>query len=103
MQNHFPKIPLIISIILLIFSSCIFWFLYQKINDNNMQAQNSATAWQTEALRRDEIKTLNNSIKSIEDNQTQLDAHFAQSSDVVPFLNTIEGYAPQVGGKAQVS
>ncbi len=59
--------------------------------------------WQTEANRRNEIKTLNDSVKMIEEEKIRLETHFAKSSDIVPFLDTIEGLAPKVSVETEVS
>ena len=103
MKNNFPKIPLILSAIFFVFFGFAFVFLYTKINDNNQKAEQGTIAWQTEALQRDEIKSLNHSIQMIADDRALLETHFAKSSDIVPFLDTIEKLAPEVGAKAEVS
>ncbi|MEK7104858.1 MAG: hypothetical protein AAB868_02345 [Patescibacteria group bacterium] len=58
--------------------------------------------WQTEALQRDNTRSLVNSIKTIEPERVLLETHFIQNSDVVPFLDTIEKKAKDVGVKAEV-
>jgi Tfp pilus assembly protein PilN len=102
MKNNFQKIPLILSVIFLILFSVAFFLLYNETNDNNQKAQDSTTIYQTEANRRDEIRTLDLSLQKIESDRSLLETHFAKSSDIVPFLDTIEKLAPQVGAKAQV-
>lgn len=102
MQSNFPKIPLLLSAIFFILSCIVFLFFYRVINDNNRESQLKEGEWQSEAFRRDEIKALDRSVKIIEGERVQLETHFAQSSDVVPFLDTIEGLAPQVGIQAEV-
>lgn len=103
MQNNFPKIPLLISAIFFLFSLAIFVFLYKITNNNNQQSYLRETEWQNEEYKRNEIKTLDNSVKKIEQERLQLETHFAQGSDIVPFLDTIEGFAPKAGVKAEVS
>ena len=103
MQSNFPKIPLLLSVIFFIGSSLIFLFFYRAINDNNQKLQSKEGEWQSEKLKRNEIKTLDHSVKIIEKERAQLETHFAQSSDIVPFLDTIEGLAPKVGVKAEVA
>jgi len=102
MKNNFPKIPLLISSLLFFICLFVFLYLYKDIKNNNKESQLAETQWQTEALRRDEIKMLDYSIKIIEKERTQLETHFAQSSDVVPFLDIIEGLAPRANIKAEV-
>ncbi|TSC77943.1 MAG: hypothetical protein G01um101424_77 [Parcubacteria group bacterium Gr01-1014_24] len=103
MQNNFPKTPLFLSIIFFIFSCSVFLYFLEEINNNNQESQLKEMEWQTEALRRYEIKALDRSIKIIEGERAQLETHFAKSSDIVPFLDTIERLAPQVGTKAEVT
>src|SRR3989338_9872107 len=102
MQNNFPKVPLLLSIIFFMFSCFAFFFLYREINNNNKKLQLAENEWQVEAFRQDEIKMLENSIKIVEGEKAQLETHFAQSSDIVPFLDTIEELAGVAGTKAEV-
>lgn len=103
MQSNFPKIPLLLSAIFFILSCLIFVFLYKAINNNNRESQLREGEWQIEAQRRDEIKALDHSIKIIEEERTQLETHFAKSSDIVPFLDTIERLASKAGARAEVT
>ncbi len=103
MQSNFPKIPLFFSATFFVLSLSIFLFAYKLTNDNNQGSEMKETKWQTEAARREGIKTLESSVKMIEGDRLQVEAHFAKSSNVVPFLDTIEGLAPKVGAKAEVS
>ncbi|MDR3519722.1 MAG: hypothetical protein P4L63_02450 [Candidatus Pacebacteria bacterium] len=102
MKNNFSKILILLSALLFISSCAIFVFLYREINTNNSKAESDTAAWQTEALRRDDITSLNNSLAQVSNDRSLLQTHFAQSSDVVPFLNTIEQLAPPTGTVAQV-
>ncbi len=103
MQNNFSKIPLFFSIIFFIFSCSVFFFFYKTLNNNNRKSQLAEIQWQTEALKRDEVKMLDYSIKIIEEERSQLENHFAKSSDIVPFLDTIEGLASKAEAKAEIS
>ena len=103
MKFNFPKIPLFLSVALLILCSLSFFLLYKKVNSNSVLAKQAEGDWQNEASRRDEIKLLNDSIKAIAAEKEQLETHFVKSSDVVPFLDTIEGLAPQANAKAEVT
>ena len=103
MQNNFPKIPLFLSVIFFICSTLVFLFFYRAINNNSKELQLREEEWQSETLRRDGLKTLDYSVKIIEKERTQLETYFVQSSDIVPFLDTIEGLAPKVGVKAEVA
>lgn len=102
MKNYFPKISLLFAIILFLFSCFVFVFLYKQINTNNQKAETDTITWQTEALRRNDITLLNNSLVQVSNDRALLETHFAQSSDIVPFLNTIEQLSSSAGTKAQV-
>jgi len=102
-QNNFPKIPFFLSIIFFGISLFIFLFFYRAININNKESQSKELEWQTEMQRREAIKTLDNSVKMVEGDKAQLETHFAQSSDVVPFLDTIEGLAPQASVTSEIT
>lgn len=102
MQNKFSKMPLFLSILFLGISLFFFLYLFRKTNENNQKLQIAENEWQREILRRDEIKMLDRSVKIIEGERAQLETHFAQSSDVVPFLDSIERLAVSAGTKAEV-
>ena len=102
MKNLFNKKSPIFSLIILVFCCFMFVFLYRQIDINKNAYQNDETKWQQETERRNGIKLLNSSISKIEDEKNLLETHFAQSSDVVPFLDTMEATGAKVGVKAQV-
>jgi Tfp pilus assembly protein PilO len=94
MKNNFQKTSLLVAILFLISVCSAFVFLYDKINDNNQKAEQGTEAWQTESHRRAEITLLNNSLNQISNDRSMLETHFTSSSDIVPFLNTIEQLEP---------
>ena len=100
--QKFKKVPLLLSVIFLAFSSTVFVFLYKGAKSNQMISEKMQTEWQTEATRREGIKSLDRSIKAIEDKRILLESHFAQSSNVVPFLDTIEELALEAKAKSEV-
>ncbi len=102
-QNNFPKTPVFLFTTFFCIFLLAFLFFYRAININNRESQIKEEKWWNEALRRDEIKTLNYLIGVIEGERAQLETHFARSSDVVPFLDTIEELAGKVGVKAEVA
>ena len=104
MKIKFQKLlPALLTSLLLLAASCfVFLFLYREINNNNKISQLAQMAWQREATYRDEMKSLDLSIKMVEKEKTQLETHFTKSSDIVPFLDTVEGLAPKVGAKAEI-
>ena len=103
MPNNFPKMPFFLSLIFLAFSLLAFLFLYREIDKNNKNSEQVLTEWQSEASRREEVKMLDHFVKIIEPEKNLLESHFAKSSDVVPFLNTIEKLANETGTKAEVT
>ena len=103
MQIKYHKKSLVFSVIFFAFCCFVFFVVYQKINSINKTSEQVLSEWKTEAIRRDEIKSLNKSIKVIEQERASLETHFAQSSDVVPFLNIIEELGLKVGAKAEVA
>lgn len=108
MQNNlhhsqkFKKMPLIFSIIFLAFSCFAFFFLYKEINNNKKISEKTQIEWQNETSRREDIRSLERSIKSISKEKTLLESHFAQSSNIVPFLDTIEKLALSSKNKSEV-
>lgn len=103
MQNNFPKISLLLSTTFFCISLFAFFFFYKMLNNNNQELQLKEEKWLSETLRRDEIRALDHSIKTIEEEKAQLETHFVKSSNIVPFLDTIEGFAPKVNIKAEVT
>ncbi|MDE2399536.1 MAG: hypothetical protein KGL67_00780 [Patescibacteria group bacterium] len=103
MKNNFKIIQLLLSMILFLFASFALFLLYREINLNNQKATMSTTELENETSRRNEVKLLNDSIEVIKEDKSLLETHFAQSSDVVPFLDTIEALGPMVGVKAQTT
>ncbi|MEI7765528.1 MAG: hypothetical protein WCI93_02995 [bacterium] len=103
MKNKSTKIflpPLVL--VFLVFCS-LFIFLYIQTKGNIKIAEQTEADFQKEVSHREEIKDFNNSFKSIEEERALLETHFAQSSDIVPFLNKIENMASSVNTKVEVS
>lgn len=103
MKNKFKKTSLIVPIIAFLLLCVLFFFLYKEIKNNIEISKQAQANLEKEILRREEVKNFNNSFKSIEQDKALFETHFAQSSDIVPFLNTIEKMADSVGTKAEVS
>jgi hypothetical protein len=103
MQNSFPKSSLFFSIVLLLLACSTFLFTYNQIKENNKLAQVAQVVWQTETTRREQAKTLDFSVKIIKKEREELNTHFIQSSNVVPFLDTIEKIASESGAKTEVT
>lgn len=106
MRNNFKKfkkVPLVTSLVFVVLSFSIFVFIYNRIQNDNNKFNQMAAKWQAETSKAQEIRSLNNALKAIEPEKKELDSHFIQSSDVVPFLDTVEKLAPQVGATANVT
>lgn len=102
MPNNFPKITLPFSILFFISSCLVFSFMHKQIGKNNSLAEENNTVWQNEMTRRSILSSMDHSLKIIAPEIAQLETHFAESSDVVPFLNSIENIAQKVGVQAEV-
>ncbi len=103
MKNILKKIPLAVSIILLLALGFIFFYIYKQINLNAKETEATLIELENEISDRNELRLLNNSARTIKDENTILSSHFAKSSDIVPFLDTIEGIARIVGVKAETT
>jgi hypothetical protein len=101
--KKFKYVPLFLSIILLGVSSAVFIFLYRGMNTNIKLTQEAEASWQREAQARSQAQSLDDGVKAVETEQMQLASHFGKSSNIVPFLDTIESVAKQAGAKADVS
>lgn len=102
MKNNFQKILLIISAIFFIVTLFALLFLYRQINNNNTKAESGMAAWAEEDFRREEIKNLDNSLAKITEDNALLETHFAKSSNIVPFLDTLEKLAPKAGVSIEI-
>ncbi|MBP6883964.1 MAG: hypothetical protein KBC06_01900 [Candidatus Pacebacteria bacterium] len=100
--QKFKKIPLFFALLFLSASAYSFYYLYTQINTNQVDAEVMQNEWQTEAARRNEITSLDYLIKSTEEKRAILESHFAYASDIVPFLDTIEGLAVKAGATSEV-
>lgn len=96
MKTRFKKKPLVFATIFLLLSGVGSFLIYQQTIKNNEQALEKEIELSTLANKQDEIKILNNYIKSIEKEKTLFETHFVQISDVVPFLNNLEKTAESV-------
>ena len=103
MKSNFPKMSLLVSFTFLLILSVSFFAAYKTIGNNHEESKSKEDEWRRESLRLDEIKALARSIKIIEGERVQLETHFARSSDVVPFLDSIEEMARKVSATAEVT
>jgi len=106
MKNNFKKFqkaPLFFSIIFFLLSCLVFILLYKNIQNNNQIFEEAERQWQIETSKQDETKSLDRLLKMVERERALLNTHFIQSSDVVPFLDTVEKLASQVNAKAKIT
>ena len=103
MQNNFSKLSILLSSLFVILSCFAFFFLYREIQNNEDKSQKSNIEWQIEANKRDKLRSLNDSIKDIDKERGLLETHFAKSSDVTEFFNSIEALAHSTGAIPEVS
>jgi len=102
MKFILQKKSLIFSVILFLFTVFVFIFLYKNINNIREISLRAQEKWQTETIRRENARSLVNSVEIIKSERNLLDTHFVRSSDVVPLLDTIEKLAEEVKVKAEV-
>ena len=102
MQNKFKGILIALAIIFFFVFSISFYFIYKGIKNKEQNTEKILTQLQDENLRRSEIKTIMKSLQLIQNDNELLQAHFAKGSDLVPFLNTIDGLAPKIGGEDEI-
>lgn len=103
MKRESTKNRIFLAVGFFILASLIFVFLYRETMDNHKISENSLAEWKKESSKQDETMSLNRSIASVTEKKNLLETHFAKSSDVVPFLDSLENLAKNVGVKAGVS
>ncbi len=79
-----------------------FFFLFQKINDNKTAATEALRLWSEEEAKRNELNSLDAMLENLKEEMATLDTHFAQSSNVVPFLDSLEELGELSGGSSEV-
>ena len=94
---------LVASVSFMIFFFLVFYFLYHRIESSHKLSEEMSIKWLEEANRRDETENFAKAIKIAEPEIAKLESHFADNSDLVPFLNTIEGIAPKAGVEAETT
>ena len=102
MKINFQKFPLFISVIFLIFSCFIFYFLYNKVQENRVISEKLNIKTQEETAYLEELRSLAHGLKIIEKEKVEFEKHFAEKSNLVPFLDTIEELAPKVGATTEI-
>ena len=103
MQEKFPKLVFLLSAVFFVIALAAFIFSLRVVSQKSEMLQQAELTWQTEMLKRNEVERLGKLIKALESERASLDSHFTVSSDVVPFLDTIEKLAAAVSAQAEVS
>ncbi len=80
-----------------------FFYVFQSINTKNENTAILLEQIKTESDRRNKVTALNAEIKAIAPQRAVLETHFANSSDVVPFLDTLQELSRQALAPAEVS
>ncbi len=100
-NKNFIKISLsVVFAAIFIFS---FFYILRIIKIKGDNANRLGNEVQAEADRRSKIASLNSEIKAIAPERAILETHFAKSSDVVPFLDTLQAIALEAGAPAEIS
>ena len=102
MKNNFQKIPIILSTLIFICLCFAFVFLYKETNSNNQKAGQNMATLQAEVDRLDGITLLDHTLAQNSDNLAMLETHFARSSNVVPFLDSIQQLGPEAGAEVVI-
>jgi len=103
MKNHLSQIELLLSFLFFIACVFAFGFLYQRVESNNAQAEETQLALETLVAKVDVAKTLNQTLESISRDQAKLEESFVSSLDIVPFLDSIESTARGIGIISEVT
>lgn len=102
MKYNFPKIPFFLSLILCSVSIFIFFSLYNKINNDNVESNKIFTTWQKEYKKKEDIDLLNSFLENTTEERVLLNSHFAQASNAVSFLDMMEELGSKVNARAEV-
>jgi hypothetical protein len=100
--RKFKKGPVLLALLFLALSCFGLWYVLKSISENKAVAKEALLVWEKEESRRNELKSLDAFISKTEADRAQLDLHFAQSSNVVPFLDSLEELGQLAGAKSEV-
>jgi Tfp pilus assembly protein PilN len=103
MQNNFPKTNFFAALLMLFVLAGFFFYVYRSININNEEARLIEENLQNEISKREEMRTLDNSIKAIQPELQALEKHYVSASDIVSLLETLETLASKVDNQAEVT
>ena len=100
--RKFRKGPIFLAVLFFLAACAGFSYIFQKINEDKIVAQEVLGKWQAEDARRTEIKALEIFLENMKGERAALDLHFARSSNVVPFLDSLEELGRLAGAKPEV-
>ncbi|MES2023893.1 MAG: hypothetical protein V4439_04380 [Patescibacteria group bacterium] len=80
-----------------------FFYIFNNLNAKNADLILLNQQTQDEYNSRAKISALNSEAKAIKDERDLLAGHFADSSDPVPFLDTLQALAKKAGANAEFS
>ena len=105
-SDLFKKLPLaslIFATAFLILATAVLGWLLQEIGRNRAAVTEAELALGSQISGRDETASVSRFLGEIKEAKAELEAHFAASSDVVPFLDAVERLAPLAGAEAEVA
>ena len=91
------------AILLFVFACFLFFYLHKGIRRNEQVFMDAQSAWQREEQRLAEIRSIDRSIGMVQEEKLEFESHFANSLDIVPFLDDLEALARQAGAFAEVT
>jgi hypothetical protein len=100
--KKFRKGPVLIAAVFLLLACAAFYYEFQKIKENKTLAGETMRTWEAEENRRNELKSLEVFLENTQDKRAALDSHFGQSSNVVPFLDSLEDLGRAAGASPEV-
>ena len=101
--NTQNKIILVIFILIDIFVIGLYCYLFQDLKAKNQSFSIIASEIQDEARQREELLTLKNIMKSIQEDRTRLNSYFITSDEIAVFLDSLEAMGKKVGTESEVT
>ncbi len=103
MKISSEKINLTFSVIFLGIACFTFNFLNSKIQNDNTLAKQNNVLWQQEMLKKNQMQSIQNGLKNIQDERAIFDKYFVSNSDLVPFLDNMEDLGNKSGAKVETT
>ncbi len=94
---------IILALVFIAIAGFLFLYILQRLEAKNTNAIYLASLAQSQIIHRQKIANMNSEVKSVAPERAKLDSHFAKSSDVVPFLDTLQELSVQAGSPAEFS